>query len=242
LGIIVGMLPGLTATMGVALMTTLTFMMPADNAVLILVCMYIGAIYGGSRSAILLNIPGTPANAATAVDGHPLALQGKAGSAIGIGTTGSFLGSIIGLLMLALFTPILGNFALQFQSYEFFWLSIFGVVISGNLTAPKDPLKGWIAGFLGLFVAMIGMEGIHAHVRFSFGSVELSGGIGLIPAMVGAFGFAEILSIMKYPRVDVIKTKIENVLPKPRQILKYWKTILRSRRHRHVHRCHSRRW
>jgi putative tricarboxylic transport membrane protein len=228
LGIIVGMLPGLTATMGVALMTTLTFKMPADNAVLILVCMYIGAIYGGSRSAILLNIPGTPANAATAVDGHPLALQGKAGSAIGIGTTGSFLGSIIGLLMLALFTPILGNFALQFQSYEFFWLSIFGVVISGNLTAPKDPLKGWIAGFLGLFVAMIGMEGIHAHVRFSFGSVELSGGIGLIPAMVGAFGFAEILSIMKYPRVDVIKTKIENVLPKPRQILKYWKTILRS--------------
>ena len=86
LGIIVGMLPGLTATMGVALMTTLTFKMETSNAVLILVCMYVGAIYGGSRSAILLNIPGTPANAATAVDGYPLARQGRAGRAIGIAT------------------------------------------------------------------------------------------------------------------------------------------------------------
>ncbi len=129
LGIIVGMLPGLTATMGVALMTTLTFKMAAENAVIILICMYIGAIYGGSRSAILLNIPGTPANAATAVDGYPLAQQGLAGRAIGIATTGSFLGSLIGMLLLAFFTPLLGTFALKFQSYEFFWLSIFGIVI-----------------------------------------------------------------------------------------------------------------
>ncbi|MFH2131154.1 MAG: tripartite tricarboxylate transporter permease, partial [bacterium] len=90
LGIIVGMLPGLTATMGVALMTTLTFHMEPNSAVMILICMYVGAIYGGSRSAILLNIPGTPANAATAVDGFPLAKQGQAGRAIGIATTGSF--------------------------------------------------------------------------------------------------------------------------------------------------------
>jgi len=228
LGIIVGMLPGLTATMGVALMTTLTFQLPTNNAVLILMCMYIGAIYGGSRSAILLNIPGTPANAATAVDGHPIARQGRAGGAIGIATTGSFLGSVIGMFMLALFTPIIGNFALRFQSYEFFWLAIFGIVISGNLTAPKDPLKGWIAGFLGLFVAMIGMEGIHAYVRFAFGSVELSGGIDLIPAMVGAFGFAEILMIMKYPVVEVIDTKIDHVIPRPMEILRYWKSIIRS--------------
>jgi putative tricarboxylic transport membrane protein len=116
LGIIVGMLPGLTATMGVALMTTLTYKMAAENAVLILMCMYIGAIYGGSRSAILLNIPGTPANAATCVDGHPLAMQGKAGEAIGIATTGSFLGSIIGMILLAFFTPLIGNFALEFES------------------------------------------------------------------------------------------------------------------------------
>lgn len=228
LGMIVGMLPGLTATMGVALMTTLTFHLPATNAVLILMCMYIGAIYGGGRTAILLNIPGTPANAATAVDGHPLARAGRAGEAIGIGTAGSFLGSIIGMLALATLTPVIGRFALRFQSFEFFWLAIFGVVISGNLTAPKDPLKGWISGFIGLFVAMIGMEGIHAHVRFSFGFRPLSGGIDLIPAMVGAFGFSEIISMMKYTSVEVIQTKITRVIPRLKTLWGYRRTITRS--------------
>ena len=228
LGIIVGMLPGLTATMGVALMTTLTFSMAPDNAILILVCMYIGAIYGGGRSAILLNIPGTPANAATTMDGHPLALKGEAGRAIGISTTGSFLGSVIGMIMLAFFTPLLGNFALNFQSFEFFWLTVFGIVISGNLTAPKDPIKGWISGFLGIFVALIGMEGIHGYVRFSFGNTNLSGGINLIPAMVGAFGFAEILSMMKYKHVNVIKSKIERIMPRFKDIYPFRKTIVRS--------------
>jgi len=228
LGIIVGMMPGLTATMGVALMTTLTYKMAPENAIIILICMYIGAIYGGSRSAILLNIPGTPANAATAVDGHPLARQGKAGMAIGIATTGSFFGSIIGMILLALFTPLIGNFALNFGSFEFFWLSIFGIVICGNLTSPKDPLKGWIAGFLGLFIATIGMEGMHAYRRFCFGSVELSGGISLIPAMVGIFGFAEILTIMRQPEMEVIQSKITRVIPRLKDITRYWKTILRS--------------
>jgi len=228
LGIIIGMLPGLTATMGVALLTTLTFSMAPNNAILILICMYIGAIYGGSRSAILLNIPGTPANAATTVDGYPLAKQGRAGEAIGIATTGSFLGSVIGMLALAIFTPLIGSVALSFQSFEFVWFSIFGIIICGNLTAPKDPLKGWISGFLGLFIAMIGMEGIHAYVRFSFGNTDLSGGISLIPAMVGAFGFAEIISVMRVEHYEVVKTKISRVLPRPRDVLKYWKTILRS--------------
>ena len=228
LGIIVGMLPGLTATMGVALMTTLTFHMEPSNAVLILVCMYVGAIYGGSRSAILLNIPGTPANAATAVDGHPLALKGQAGKAIGIATTGSFLGSVIGLFMLAFFTPIIGDFALNFKSFEFFWLAVFGVVICGNLTSPKDPLKGWIVGFLGLFIATIGMESYHAYPRFSFGSVEISGGIHLIPAMVGAFGFAEIITVMKQPQAELVETKLDRILPRIKDITKYWRTIIRS--------------
>lgn len=228
LGIIVGMLPGLTATMGVALMTTLTFQMPASEAVLILVCMYVGAIYGGSRSAILLNIPGTPANAATAVDGFPLAKQGRAGRAIGIATTGSFIGTFIGMIMLALFTPLIGSFALEFKSFEFFWLAIFGIVICGNLTAPKDPLKGWIAGFLGLFVAMIGMEGIHAHIRFAQPGSQMSGGIALLPAMVGAFGFAEIISVMRQSAYEVVNTKIERVVPRFMEIWVHKWTIIRS--------------
>lgn len=228
LGIIVGMLPGLTATMGIALMTTLTFKMAAGNAIIILICMYVGAIYGGSRSAILLNIPGTPANAATAVDGYPLAKQGLAGRAIGISTTGSFLGSVIGMLFLATLTPLLGTFALNFKSYEFFWFSIFGIIICGNLTAPKDPMKGWIAGFIGLLVAMVGQDGRWSYPRFAFGSTNMAGGIALIPAMVGAFGFAEIIGVMKFRKVEFAPTKLDRVWPRLKDITMYWKTILRS--------------
>lgn len=228
LGIIVGMLPGLTATMGVALMTTLTYKFATDHAVLILICMYVGAIFGGSRTAILINIPGTPANAATTVDGNPLAKQGRAGEAMGIATTGSFLGSLFGMFMLAVFTPILGNAALNFLSFEYFWLTIFGIIICGTLTAPKDPLKGWISGFFGLFIAMIGMEGMHAYRRFTFGNIDLAGGIELLPAMIGVFGFSEILMVMKQPAIKVVSNKVGRVIPYFSEILKYWGTIIRS--------------
>src|SRR5690606_2135931 len=105
LGIIVGALPGLTATMGVALMTTLTYTMAPNSAILILICVYVGAIYGGSRSAILLNIPGTPASACSTLDGFPLARQGMAGRAMGISTSGSWLGTLFGTACVAIFTP-----------------------------------------------------------------------------------------------------------------------------------------
>jgi putative tricarboxylic transport membrane protein len=189
LGIAVGMLPGLTATLGVALMTTLTFRMGAADAILILICMYVGAIYGGGRSAILLNIPGTPASAAATLDGFPLARAGRAGQAMGIATSGSVLGTLIGMVFLALLAPVLADFALEFGAFEFFWLALFGVVIAGRLTALGDPLKGWLAGFLGLLLAMVGQEGIHAYERFSFGHADLAGGFGLLPALVGTFGF-----------------------------------------------------
>jgi len=228
LGIIIGALPGLTATMGVALMTTLTYKLAPDLAVLILICMYVGAIYGGSRTAILLNIPGTPANAATTLDGNPLARQGLAGRAMGIATSGSVLGSIIGMFFLATLAPLLGNYALKFQSYEFFWLAIFGIVISGHLTALDDPLKGWIAGFLGLTVAMVGQEGIHAYQRFTYGTTELLGGFALIPAMVGAFGFAEVLTVMRNPAGEVLDKARDSVIPKLGEVFRYWRTIIRS--------------
>ena len=228
LGIVIGMLPGLTATLGLALMTTLTFKLAAGDAVLILVCLYVGAIYGGSRSAILLNIPGTPANAATALDGFPLARQGLAGRAMGIATTGSVLGTIIGMFFLAIFAPLLAEAALKFQSYEFFWLAVFGVVISGRLTAFDDPLKGWISGFLGLLVAMVGQEGIHAYARFSYGSTDLAGGFGLLPVLVGIFGFTEILIVMKDPVYEAVKNASDSVIPKIREVARYWLNIIRS--------------
>ncbi|MEK9970730.1 MAG: tripartite tricarboxylate transporter permease, partial [Ferrovibrio sp.] len=108
-----------------------------------------------------------------------------------------------------------------------FWLAVFGVVISGNLTG-TDPLKGWIAGFLGLFIAAIGQEGMYAYDRFTFGVHDLSGGIGLIPALVGAFGFAEVLTVMKDPPRKYVISAFDRVVPKIADVLKYWRTIIRS--------------
>ncbi len=228
LGIVIGMLPGLTATLGLALLTTLTFNMAVGDAILVLICLYVGAIYGGSRSAILLNIPGTPANAATALDGFPLARAGLAGKAMGIATTGSVLGTIIGMILLAIFAPLLAEAALRFQSFEFFWLAVFGVVISGRLTALDDPLKGWIAGFLGLLIAMVGQESIHAYPRFSYGNTDLAGGFGLLPVLVGIFGFAEVLVVMKNPAYQAVKSAADSVIPRIAEVLRYWRTIIRS--------------
>src|SRR5688572_20205606 len=194
-GIVIGCLPGLSATLGIALLTTLTIRMPASEAILVLVCAYNGAIYGGSRTAILLNIPGTAANAAACLDGYQLARQGQAGRAMGIATTGSVVGTLFGLVCLALFTPLLGEIALSFGAFEFFWLALLGVVTSGNLVA-TDPLKGWLAGLLGLFVACIGQEGLYAYPRFAFGNSDLAGGFSLIPVLVGAFGFSQVLTVM----------------------------------------------
>ncbi len=230
LGIIVGSLPGLTATMGVALLTTLTYSLDRDAAILSLICMYVGAIYGGSRSAILLNIPGTPASAATSLDGYPLARQGKAAYAMGLATAGSALGTLVGILLLVMIAPPLAEIALDFGSFEFFWLAVFGIVISGQLTGGISPLKGYIAGILGLMIAMIGSDGIHAHIRFTMGFDTLNGGIGLIPAMVGAFGFAEILTVMWQPKGAMIEEKKghDRTLPRLLDLWRYKFTIVRS--------------
>lgn len=230
LGIFVGSLPGLTATMGVALLTSLTYSLDRDAAILVLICMYVGAIYGGSRSAILLNIPGTPASAATALDGYPLAKRGEAAYAMGLATVGSALGTILGIILLVLLAPPLAAAALKFGSFEFFWLAVFGIVISGQLTADGNALKGYIAGLLGLGIAMIGSEGIHAVVRFNMGVRELNGGIGLIPAMVGVFGFAEVLTAMAGNDGNVVTPakKRSRSIPRLVDLIKYRVTIIRS--------------
>lgn len=228
LGIVVGMIPGLTATLGVALVTTLTFSMEQGTAILVLICVYMGAIYGGGRTAILLNIPGTPANAASALDGFPLAKQGRAGEAMAIATTGSFLGSLIGMVGLAILAPWLAEFALDFTSFEFFWLAVFGVILCGQLTSMDDPLKGWIAGFFGLFVSMVGQESLHAYSRYSYGYQELEAGFGLLPVLVGAFGCAEVFSVMRQEATSLVATKMGSVLGAASRSFGYARTWVRS--------------
>jgi putative tricarboxylic transport membrane protein len=226
-GILVGCMPGLSATLCIALLTTLTVKLPANDAILILVCSYVGTLYGGSRSAILLNIPGTAANAASCADGHALALRGEAGRAIGIATSGAFCGTFFGVVCLAAFTPTLANVALSFGAFEFFWLALFGVTMSGTLVG-NDPLKGWLMGALGLFVAQIGQEGLYAYDRFTFGFPELSGGIALIPALIGAFGFAEVLTTLANPVERKLLEMRDSIRPRFDEVARYWRTVLRS--------------
>ena len=226
-GIVMGILPGLSATLAIALLTTLTIKLQANDAILVLICSYVGALYGGSRTAILLNIPGTAANAASCADGYALAKRGEAGRAIGIATSGAFVSTLFGVLCLAAFTPLLAEVALSFGAFEFFWLALFGVVISGSIVG-DDPIKGWLMGMLGLFVAQIGQEGLYAYDRFTFGWDELAGGIALIPALVGAFGLAEVLTTLADPIERKIVELRDSVLPRFREIVQYWRTVLRS--------------
>jgi putative tricarboxylic transport membrane protein len=146
---------------------------------------------------------------------------------MGIATTGSVLGTLIGMVFLAGFTPVLGSLALKFGAYEFFWLALFGVIIAGTLTG-DDPLKGWIAGIAGLFVATIGQESQYAYERFSFGVRDLAGGLQLVPALVGAFGFAELLTAMRERQAAVKINPFDTVIPRLRDVTRYWRTILRS--------------
>src|ERR1700739_2808212 len=123
---------------------------------------------------------------------------GSAARGIGIATSAAFTSTLFGVICLAAFTPSLAEVALSFGAYEFFWLALFGVAMSGTIVG-NDPLKGWLMGALGLFVAQIGQEGLYAYNRFTFGWSQLEGGISLIPALVGAFGFAEVLTTLADP-------------------------------------------
>ena len=227
-GIIFGMMPGLTTTTALSLLTGLTFSLAPDKAIAVILAAYVGSVTGGSRSAILVNIPGTPAQAAVCLDGYPLAQQGKAAQAIGLSVTASTIGTLLGFICLALFTPLIGTAALSFGTYEFFWLAVFGVVIAGSLCAPNDPVKGWIAGFLGLLLMTVGDDSIHATERFTFQLTAFSGGFALIPVLIGAYGIPEVLdSVRKKSRIT-IQTKVGRIVPRVREVLQHKWLILRS--------------
>lgn len=227
-GIIFGMMPGLTTTTALSLLTGLTFSLAPDKAIAVILGAYVGSVTGGSRSAILVNIPGTPAQAAVCLDGYPLALKGRAAEAIGLSVTASTIGTLIGFIALALFTPVLGAAAMSFGTYEFFWLAVVGIVIAGSLCSPKDPLKGWISGFLGLILMTVGEDNIHAIERYTFGWQPLVGGFALIPVMIGAYGIPEVLDSVRKRQHITVETKVDRVVPRFREILKHKWTILRS--------------
>jgi putative tricarboxylic transport membrane protein len=228
LGILFGATPGLTSTLGVALLTALTYSMDTNLAMICLLAIYVGGTYGGSYASILINIPGTAASAATALDGYPLACKGEAGRAIGLTTTSSAIGTVISMLFLVSISPIISSFALQFTSFEFFLLAFFGILISGTLTAPDLVIKGWIAGFLGLFLACIGRDLLQFYPRFTFGIPELDSGIEVVPVLIGAFGIPQIIELLRQQtRIANIK-KIQRIVPEFSTVVRNLPTTVRS--------------
>jgi putative tricarboxylic transport membrane protein len=228
LGIIFGAMPGLTSTLGVALLTALTYGMDTPTAMLCLLSIYVGGTYGGSYSSILINIPGTAASAATALDGYPLACKGEGGRAIGLTTTASAIGTIISMLFLVSISPLISFFALQFTSFEFFLLAFFGILISGTLTSPDLVIKGWIAGFLGLFLACVGRDLLQFYPRFTFGIPQLDSGVEVVPVLIGAFGIPQIIQVLK-DRFQIGETqKFQRILPEFGTIIRNIPRIIRS--------------
>ncbi len=228
LGIIFGAMPGLTATLGVALLATLTYGMDTSTSLIALLSIYVGAIYGGSYASILINIPGTAAAAATALDGYPLACQGKAGKALGLTTTASAIGTFIGMLFVITMAPLISAFALNFTSFEFFLLAFFGIIISGTLTSHDLAYKGWIAGFLGLFMACVGRDQLQFYPRFTFGLNELDGGLEVVPVLIGAFGIPQIIQVLKDKIICGKAKRVQKILPEFTEIIQHFPDIIRS--------------
>ncbi|MCR4425235.1 MAG: tripartite tricarboxylate transporter permease [Firmicutes bacterium] len=195
LGLIGGILPGISAVMAMTLMLGFVFRLPPDAGIGLLVGIYCAAIYGGSVTAIMLNIPGTPAAAATVLDGFPLAKKGRAREAIGIATWSSFFGEIGGELGTFLLLPIIAVAALRLGDWEVFLVSLIGVTLAGALGA-KNPLKGWIAAFAGFLVAMAGTDPVWGVFRYGY-TPELMRGIQFVPVLIGLFGLAEVFWVLR---------------------------------------------
>jgi len=212
-GIIIGAIPGLTATMGIALLVPFTFGMTPITGIVMLLGIYTGAIYGGGIASILIKTPGTPAAAATVFDGYPMAQKGLAGKAIGIATISSGIGGTFTALCLAFFAPILANFALRFSAPEYFALATFGLSVTITLSG-RSPVKGCISGLLGLLFAMIGLDPMGGFQRFTFGFPELTGGLSFVPMLIGLFalseGFRQVEVILTAPKVSAV---LKDIIP-----------------------------
>lgn len=178
--------------MGVALLIPITFGMSPSTGLIVLAGVYCGAIFGGSISAILIRTPGTPAAAATAIDGYELTLQGKAGKALGTAVIASFIGGICSAVPLYLFAPKLARLALMFGPAEYFWLSIFGLTIIAGAST-KSMTKGLISGALGLMISTIGMDPMLGNPRFTFGIPVLLSGVPFTASLIGLFSMSQVL-------------------------------------------------
>ncbi|SOC02702.1 tripartite tricarboxylate transporter permease [Rhodobacter maris] len=226
-GIYIGAIPGLSVTMAVSILISFTFGWEMYDALALMIGIYMGGVYGGSRTAILLNIPGAPSAIATALDGYPLAKKGLAGEAIGLSTTMSALGGLVGIAVLGLAAPAVSEFAIRFQPRDYLLLAVLGILLVGSLSG-ESLIKGVFAGALGLTIGCVGLDPLTAEERFTFGHVELWGGISFVAVMIGLFGVSEALMQLQHIDTPAVKQKISRVIPSWRAVVKFLPLSLQS--------------
>ena len=227
-GVLIGALPGLNATTGAALLLPFTLTMEPIPAISVMTAIYCSATFAGAITAILINTPGTSASATTCLDGYPLAQRGEAGRALGMAVVSSTFGGIFSVICLILAAPLLARAAYNFSPPEYFALTLFGLSMLASI-GEGSPLKNLIAGALGIFLAVVGVDNLTTVERFTFGSYYLYDGIGFVPVMIGIFGISELLIQASSVHVKRERVTMKTVsLPGRKDYAKTWRTILRS--------------
>ena len=193
IGVAIGAVPGPSATVGMALFLPFAFSLEPLTGLVLLLGIYNGACYSGAIPAVLIRTPGTPSSAATTLDGYPMGRSGRAGQALSISLIASVVGGLIGAVLLSFFAPVLADYALNFGSAEYFAIAVLALTIIASIGGDAPMSKGFVSALLGLLIVFVGFDPIAGFPRFSFGSTQLSGGIELIPLLVGIFGVAEAL-------------------------------------------------
>jgi putative tricarboxylic transport membrane protein len=212
LGTLIGVLPGLGPAAGTAILIPLTFKLDATGAIIMLAAIYYGAMYGGTITSVLINVPGEAASVVTCLDGYQMARQGRGGAALGIAAIGSFVGGVFATLMLTVLALPLARFALKFGPPEFFALMLLGMCLVTGL-AGRSLLAALVMTLFGLLLAMIGIDPVRGAPRFTFDIPELLDGVGFVPVVMGLFGVAEILLSAEAMRRPVVSTQLRSLLP-----------------------------
>lgn len=216
IGMVVGVLPGIGAIAAISMLLPVTFYLTPTDALVMLAGIYYGAAYGGSTASILVNLPGTPSSAITALDGYPIAQQGRAGVALFVTAITSFVGGTIGVVLLATLAPLLVRVALTFSSAEYFAIMLLGLIAAVTL-AQGSPVKGLIAVVVGLMFGLVGSDQQSGSIRFAFGVPELYDGLSLVAVVMGLFGIAEVVSNVAMPseaKVVHRRFRLKDMLPR----------------------------
>jgi putative tricarboxylic transport membrane protein len=227
LGTLIGVLPGVGPAAGTAILIPLTFKLDATGAIIMLAAIYYGAMYGGTITSVLINVPGEAASVITCLDGHQMAKQGRGGTALGIAAIGSFIGGLVASIALALIAAPLARLALKFGPPEFFALMLLGLCLVSGL-AGRSLAAALLMTVLGLLISMIGIDPVRGAPRFAFGIADLYDGLGIVPVVMGLFGIAEILITAEQPVREIIRARLSNLLPSRDEWRRSWGAIWRG--------------